>query len=366
MRKRLHISFFRCSFGVNKTKITAFTMDKPTPMTMKDIARALGVSVATVSRALSDSPSISKERRQKIQQFAAEHNYYPNEIAGQLRNSRKSPIKVIGVIVPQFLHYYFASVLTGIEQAASQRGYTIIVAQSHEQYERERKICESFHQGRVCGVIVSQAKDTMRYDHFERLIDQGVPLVFYDRICAAINANRVVVDDYMGTYRAVTYLIERGCRRIAYYGTNMNMEIGINRYNGYKDALYKNGLKPDESLVLLCDTRDEAERITPQLLGRKDRPDAIFAVNDETAVACLHVAKRMGLQVPDDLSICGFTNSEQAQACDPMLTTVEQRGIEVGEQAVDVLVGLVEGRLPMDHAEKRVVKTRLIVRGTTK
>ena len=335
-------------------------------MTMKDIARALGVSVATVSRALSDSPSISKDRRKAIQQFAAEHNYYPNELAGQLRQSRKSPIKVIGVIVPQFLHYYFASVLTGIEQEASSRGYTVIVAQSHEQYEQEVRICDSFHQGRVCGVIVSQAKDTERYDHFVRLIDQGVPLVFYDRICAAINAHRVVVDDYMGAYRAVSYLIEHGCKRIAYYGTNLNMEIGINRYNGYKDALYKHGLKPDDSLVRMCDSRELAEQITPVLLKRKDRPDAIFAVNDVTAVAALHVAKRMGLDVPRDLSICGFTNDETAVACDPKLTTVEQRGVEVGRQAVDVLLGLVEGRLPIDHAEKRVVKTRLVVRGTTR
>ena len=335
-------------------------------MTMKDIARALGVSVATVSRALSDSPSISKDRRKAIQQFAAEHNYYPNELAGQLRQSRKSPIKVIGVIVPQFLHYYFASVLTGIEQEASSRGYTVIVAQSHEQYEQEVRICDSFHQGRVCGVIVSQAKDTERYDHFVRLIDQGVPLVFYDRICAAINAHRVVVDDYMGAYRAVSYLIEHGCKRIAYYGTNLNMEIGINRYNGYKDALYKHGLKPDDSLVRMCDSRELAEQITPVLLKRKDRPDAIFAVNDVTAVAALHVAKRMGLDVPRDLSICGVTNDEPAVACDPKLTTVEQRGVEVGRQAVDVLLGLVEGRLPIDHAEKRVVKTRLVVRGTTR
>ncbi|MBR1551865.1 MAG: LacI family DNA-binding transcriptional regulator [Muribaculaceae bacterium] len=341
-------------------------MEKRPPMTMKDIARALGVSVATVSRALSDSPSISKDRRKAIQQFAAEHNYYPNELAGQLRQSRKSPIKVIGVIVPQFLHYYFASVLTGIEQEASSRGYTVIVAQSHEQYEQEVRICDSFHQGRVCGVIVSQAKDTERYDHFVRLIDQGVPLVFYDRICAAINAHRVVVDDYMGAYRAVSYLIEHGCKRIAYYGTNLNMEIGINRYNGYKDALYKHGLKPDDSLVRMCDSRELAEQITPVLLKRKDRPDAIFAVNDVTAVAALHVAKRMGLDVPRDLSICGFTNDETAVACDPKLTTVEQRGVEVGRQAVDVLLGLVEGRLPIDHAEKRVVKTRLVVRGTTR
>ncbi len=333
---------------------------------MKDIARMLGVSVATVSRALKDSPSISKERRAAIQQFAREHNYYPNVIAEQLRNSRKSPIKTIGVILPQCVHYYFSTVLSGIEEEASRRGYRIMVAQSKEEYEREVHICESFYQNKVCGIIVSQAKDTVQYDHFLRLESEGVPLVFYDRICPALNASRVVVDDYMGSFKAVSYLIERGCRRIAFFGTSPNMEIGKNRYNGYKDALYRHGLTLDEELVRVCDTREQAEVVTPQLLAMDNRPDAFFAVNDDTAIGILYVVKHAGYSVPEDFMICGFTNGERAIACDPQLTTVEQRGYDVGVQAVDILVGLVEGTIPRDHAEKRIVKTRLITRGTTR
>ncbi|MCF0181702.1 MAG: LacI family DNA-binding transcriptional regulator [Muribaculaceae bacterium] len=333
---------------------------------MKDIARMLGVSVATVSRALQDSPSISKKRREEIQQFAREHNYFPNVIAEQLRNSRRSPVKMIGVIVPELVHYYFSAVLSGIEAAADLKGYRILVAQSKEQYDREVKICESFYHNKVCGIIVSQAKDTVQYEHFKKLEADGVPLVFYDRICPVLNASRVVVDDYMGALKAVSYLIERGCRRIAYYGTSHNMEIGKNRFNGYKDALYKNGLKFDESLVKMCDTRAEAENITPQMLRLENRPDAIFAVNDETAIGALYAAKHMGFNVPEDLSICGFTNDYGATACDPQLTTVEQRGIEVGREAVEILTGLVEGTLQRGKAEKRIVKTRLVVRGTTR
>lgn len=341
-------------------------MDEQHVLTMKDIAKMLGVSVATVSRALKDSPSISKPRREAIQAFAREHNYYPNVIAEQLRNTRKSPVKTIGVILPEFVHYFFSTVLSGIEDRAHELGYRIIVAQSKEQYEREVRICESFYQNKVCGIIVSQAKDTVQYEHFQRLERDGVPLVFYDRICPALNASRVVVDDYMGALKAVSYLIESGCSRIAYLGTSHNMEIGKNRFNGYKDALYKHGLSLDEELVKMCDTRADAERIVPDMLKMKNRPDAFFAVNDDTAIGALYVAKHAGFKVPDEVSVCGFTNGERALACDPQLSTVEQRGVDVGREAVNILVGIVEGQYSRDHAEKRIVKTRLVVRGTTK
>ncbi len=333
---------------------------------MKDIAEALGVSVATVSRALKDSPRISAERREIIKRYAREHNFFPNFIAESLRKSRVQPMKVIGVIVPQFNHYYFSSVLSGIEEAASAQGYRILVAQSNEKYEREVAICQSFYENKVCGIIVSQAKDTVKYDHFQTLMDQGVPLVFYDRICTGVDCSRVVVDDYKGAYNAVTYLIGTGCRRIAFYGASMKMEISKNRYNGYRDALLKAGLTPDERFILECDNREDAERLTPGILSKEDVPDAFFAVNDDTAIGILYTAKRMGYRVPQDISICGFTNGERAIACDPMLTTVEQRGRKVGEEAVEVLIAHVEGRIPLGKVEKRIVRTRLIIRDTTR
>lgn len=333
---------------------------------MKDIARDLGVSVATVSRALKDSPRISEEKRKQIQEYAREHNFFPNVIAETLRKSRVQPNKVIGVIVPQFVHYYFSCILTGIEEEASRRGYRIMVAQSDERYEREFKICQSFYANKCCGIIVSMAKNTTKYDHFQKLIDMGIPLVFYDRICTGVNASRVVVDDYMGAFTAVTHLIDTGCRKIGYYGMPGSMEIGKNRYNGYRDALLKNGLQPNPEWMKECDNRADAEVITPGILSQPDHPDAFFAVNDDTAIGILYSAKRMGFNVPDDISICGFTNGQRAVACDPMLTTVEQRGVMVGEEAANILIGQVEGSLPMDKIEKRVVRTRLIIRGTTR
>ncbi len=341
-------------------------MAEKTTLTMKDIAREFGISVATVSRALKNSPRISAERRAAIQQYAREHNFTPNMIAESLRHSRVQPLKVIGVIIPEFAHYYFSSILSGIEEEASARGYRIMVAQSNEQYEREVKICQSFYENKVCGIIVSQAKDTHQYDHFQRLIDSGVPLVFYDRICTGVNASRVVVDDYMGAFNAVTHLIETGCTRIAFYGSAMTLEISKNRYNGYKDALLKHGIQPNQELIRFCDNRTGAEAITPEILSTDNPPNGFFAVNDDTAIGILYTAKRMGFRVPEDISICGFTNGQRAVACDPMLTTVEQRGIKVGEEAVDILIGHVEGTIPLDKAEKRIVRTRLIIRGTTR
>lgn len=341
-------------------------MKEQSPITMKDIARELHVSVATVSRALKDSPRISKEQRDRIQTYAREHNFYPNVIGEALRLSKIMPMKIIGVIIPEFIHYYFASILTGIEEEASARGYRIMVAQSDERYEREVQICDSFYKNKVCGIIVSQAKDTTKYDHFQKLINSGVPLVFFDRICTGVDCSRVVVDDYMGAFTAVTHLIDTGCKRIAYYGSSMTMEIAKNRYNGYKDALLQHGLKLDESLIHICDNRASAEAITPDLLSKENRPDAFFAINDDTAIGILYTAKRMGFRIPDDISICGFTNGNRAKACDPMLTTVEQRGTLVGEEAANILIGHVEGTIPKDKVEKRVVRTRLVIRGTTR
>ncbi len=251
-------------------------MKKNIELTMKDIAREFNTSVATVSRALKDSPRISEEKRRAIQEFAREHNFSPNMLAESLRNSRLMQPKIIGVIVPELSHYYFSTVLAGIEEEARARDYRIMVAQSNEKYEREVKICQSFYENRVCGIIVSQAKDTTKYDHFNQLLENGVPLVFYDRICTGVNADRVVVDDYQGAYNAVTHLIETGCKRIAFYGSPMTLEISKNRYNGYKDALKRHGLEPDDSLMRFCDNRSDAEIVTPELLQQVPPPRCIF------------------------------------------------------------------------------------------
>lgn len=246
------------------------TDDKHIPLTMKDIARQLGVSVATVSRALKDSPRISESRREEIKRYARETGFSPNIIAESLRS--RNAIKTIGVIIPEFTHFYFSSILSGIEEEATKLGYHLMVAQSGDSYDKEVSICRSFYENKVCGIIVSQAKETTHYEHFQKLIDRGVPLVFYDRICTGVNASRVTVDDYAGAFAAVDYMVKTGCRNIAFYCSPMKLEISKNRYNGYRDALLKNGIKPDDELAVICDNRDEALKITPNIMSRNTPP----------------------------------------------------------------------------------------------
>lgn len=334
--------------------------------TMKDIAAELGISVATVSRALKNSPMISAERREMIQRFAREHDFHPNAIAASLRNTKVLPLRIIGVIIPEIVHYFFSEILSGIEDEASKRGYKVMVEQSRENFEREVAICDAFHESRVCGIIVSQAKGTRTYDHFKKIVNDDIPLIFVDRICTGLDASRVVVDDYHGAYTAVSHLIETGCRRIAFCGSAAHLEIVKNRLNGYRDALLKHGIAVDESLILECDNHNKAEVVIPQLLAQENRPDAFFAVNDDTAVGITHTAKLNGYRVPEDVSVCGFTNGHRALACDPMLTTIDQPGEELGRQAADILISQVEGSLPKDKIHKRIVRTTLIKRGTTR
>ena len=335
-------------------------------ITMKDIAKALGVSVATVSRALADNPSISEKRRKSIQEYAKEHNFVSNVLAESLRHSKARAQKIIGVIVPEIVHYFFSTVISGIEEEASNRGYSIIVAQSKEQFDREVKICDSFIRSRVCGVIVSQAKNTKQYDHFIRVINNELPLVFFDRICTGVNASRVVIDDYHGAFTATKYLIYTGCKRIAFCGSSLHLEIVKNRMNGYKDALRLHEMEINNDFIFECDSRELAEQMIPEIMQRENRPDAFFCINDDTAVGVVHVVKRLGLSIPNDVSICGFTNGERALACDPMLTTMDQRGNEIGHQAANILINKVEGITPLNRVEKQVVRTNLVARGTTR
>lgn len=334
-------------------------MNKP-QITIKDIAKALNVSPSTVSRALKNNPDISKETRDLVHAYAREHHYKPNVLAVNLRASRSN---TIGIIVPQLVHHFFSCVLSGIEKAATAAGYNILVAQSNESYEQEVRIVHAFLAARVCGVIASLAKETPRYDHYQELLNNDIPIVFYDRICTGLKTGRVVVDDYAGSFAAVEYMIRTGCRHIFFYGASPHLEITKNRRNGYIDAMRKHKMPVDESMVLLCDTWERAVDITPGLLEKEDRPDGFFAINDETASGILYACKLAGMKVPEEVSICGFTNSIIAQSTDPKLTTVEQHGEEVGSSAFQILKGRLEGE---EKNCNKIIRTNLVIRGTTR
>lgn len=335
---------------------------KQTPLTIKDIAKALKISPSTVSRALRNKPGISKKTRQLVQSYAKENNYKPNIMA---LNLRKKQSNTIGVIVPQLIHHFFSCVLSGIEQKAHEEGYNILVAQSNELYQKEVSIVHSFLEERVCGVITSLAKETKIYDHYNELLNHSIPIVFYDRICTEIQTERVVVDDYAGSYAAVEHMILTGCKRIFFYSASPHLEISKNRRNGYIDAMSKHKRPVTSDMIVYCDNRQQAMQITPTLLESNNRPDGFFAINDETASGILWACKKCGLSVPQEVSICGFTGGAIAQSTDPPLTTVDQFGEEVGEKAIELLLNRIKHGENL-NSTNRIVRTKLLIRGTTK
>lgn len=335
---------------------------KKTQITIKDIARELNISPSTVSRALKDHPDISQETKDIVNKYAKDHNYKPNSLALNLRMSKNN---TIGVIVPEIIHFFFSSILSGIEQIANSEGYNVIICQSGESYEKEVSNTEALLSARVSGVLACLSKRTLKYDHFQEIVDNDIPLVFFDRICIGINTDRVVVDDYTGAFSAVEYLIQTGCKRIAFYSSPFQLEISKNRRNGYLDALRKYNIPVDESLIKVCDTREEAIIITPEILDRADRPDGFFAINDHCAAGIIYAVKLAKLRIPQDVAVCGFSDGELAKACDPMLTTVEQHGYEIGKNAAELLLSKIKGESEGQYTN-RIIKTNLIIRGTTK
>ena len=332
-------------------------------ITLKDIALALNLSPSTVSRAMKNHPAISEDTRRLVQKYAEEHRYKPNTLAMQLRTNRNN---TIGVIVPEIVHYFFSTVLSGIQEEAESEGYKLLFCHSQEDYEREVKSVETLLDARVCGILASQSKETQQYDHFQEIIDHNIHLVFFDRICTGINTDKVVVDDYAGAFHAVEHLIETGCRRIAFLGSNPLMPIANNRRMGYEDALRKHKLPLLKEMNRVCDTPELTREVVPQMLKHDPHPDAFFCINDEVAVYCMQIAKSAGFKIPEQISVCGFTNSYITEVTDPTLTSVDQHGSEMGKVAARLLINRIEGKETKPGIVSRLIKTDLVIRDSTR
>ena len=332
-------------------------------ITLKDIAKALNLSASTVSRAMRNNPAISVETRELVQKFAKEHKYKPNVLAMQLRTQRNT---TIGVIVPEIVHYFFSTVLAGIQAEVEKENYNLLICQSNEDYLKEIKSVETLLDARVSGILVSQSKTTKTFNHFQDAIDNNVDLVFFDRICTGINTDKVVVDDYEGAFQAVDYLASTGCTRIAFLGSEADMPISNNRRMGYESALRKNKLEIDKSLIRECDTHTIAKTMVPDMLAADIVPDAFFCINDEVAAYCQQLVKAAGFRVPEDISICGFTNSYFAEVTEPTLTSVDQYGFKIGTQAARLLIDRIEGRETKKGVVSKLIKTELVVRNSTR
>ncbi len=332
---------------------------KKNVVTIKDIAKRLGINPSTVSRALKGNPEISEKTVEAVREVAKEMNYKPNTIAQGLRFSKSN---IIGVVIPEIVHFFFSTIISGIEDVAQQRGYNIIVTQSNESLSKEISNLQTLFDSRVDGILLDISKETMSIEHIEQIKAKGIPVVLFDRPLKHLSYSTVMVDDFNGGYLATEHLIKNGYKRIAHLSGPPNLELSKNRLAGYKKALSDGGLEFDPRLILDFSSKDEmvAYNAVKEALGKYNF-DAIFAINDMAAIGAVQAVKSTGLEVPREFGVVGFSNWRFSKLTDPKISTIEQPGFEIGQQATNLLIDEIESE--EETAPKRVeLKTSLIVR----
>lgn len=328
--------------------------------TIHDIARKLNVTASTVSRALNDNPRISEATKKAVQQAARKLNYQPNHIAAALRNGKSN---ILGIIVPTIDRGFFSSVVRGIEEIANNSRYNVMICQSNDNYEKEVATVEALLSARVDGIIASYAKETTDFDHFLKAKEKGIPVILFDRSNSALEVSHVLIDDYLGAYKATEHLIKQGCKTIAHFTNTRKISIYKERLRGYKEALLANGITFDESLVVesnlqLADGRTSIEK----LIKSRKKPDGIFSASDYSAMGALQYLKEKGISVPEEIKIVGFSNEAFTHLTDPTLTTVEQHSLRIGNAAAEIFLEEVKAGDKKFIPQTVVLKPELIVR----
>ncbi|MCC2545210.1 LacI family transcriptional regulator [Hymenobacter sp. BT175] len=330
---------------------------------ISDLAAQLNLSVSTVSRALSDNSRISAETKKRVWDLARQLNYQPNQLAAALRNGRSN---TLGVVVPHIDGHFFALVLKGIETIANQAGLNVMICQSNEDVNQEKKNIKTLLNAQVDGILVSLALSTRDFRHLDEVRDQGIPLVFFDRILEDPGVSAVVLNDYQGGYEATVHLIEQGCRRVAHLGGPQHINICKNRYQGYADALRDHGLVADPRLVHFSDLSMQDGCLGMEfLLGHDARVDGVFSCNDLALVGAMQVLKRSGRTIPHDVALAGFSNELFASLTEPMLTSVDQRCELMGQTAVQMLLEMVAKGAEHVPARQVVLQPELLIRGSS-
>jgi LacI family transcriptional regulator len=338
-------------------------------ITLKQIAKELDVSISTVSKSLRNSLEIGEETRLKVQAFAKFYNYKPNNIALSLKN-RKT--KSIGIIIPEIVHYFFSTVINGIEQVANENGYSVVICLSDDSFDKEVLNMEMLANGSIDGFIMSLSKETQYkgdFHHITEVINQGMPVVMFDRVTNDILCDKVIIDDKAAAYEAVQSLIDNGRKKIALVTTVDYVSVGKLRTDGYEKALLDNGLPFNEDLIIKIEDVDTCEITISQLLH--DRAfDAVFAVNELFAVTIIKTASKMGLKVPEDLAVIAFTDGIISKYSTPSITTVSQSGEKMGNKAAKMLIERLEAEHEDDEEENEnytteVIETHLIKREST-
>jgi len=333
-------------------------------ITIKTIAKELGVSTSTVSKALRDSHEISVETKDKIKAYADYYNYKPNNLALQLRNQKT---KVIGVILPKIVHHFFSTVIKGIESGANEKGYHIMVCFSNESYKSEVENLKVLSNGSVDGLIVSISNETLEnshFEHFQELVNEEIPLVLFDRVHDSISCDKVIVDDVGAGYKATKHLAENGRKKIAMLSTPEHVNIGTLRKQGYKKALREFDLASNENLVLEVDEKEDAKTQIAKVFDNEI--DAIFAVNEIYAAMAIRLAKEKNLRVPEDVSVIGFTDGLISEYSSPSITAIVQHGFTMGRQAAELLIERIENENESLPPRIKVISSNLHIRESTK
>ena len=333
-------------------------------ITIKTIAKELGVSTSTVSKALKDSHEISTETKEKIQAYANHYNYKPNHLALQLRNQKT---KVIGVILPKIVHHFFSTVIKGIEDGANKKGYNIMVCFSNESYKKEVETLKVLSNGSVDGIIVSIASETLEnkdFNHFKGLVSEEIPFVLFDRVVDDITCDKVVVDDVGAGYKATKHLLNNDRTKIALITTPNHVNVGALRRQGYEKALIESYIKTDENIIVEIDEKKDIKAQIEKVFEQDI--DAVFAVNEIYAAKTMRIAKEKGMSIPDQLSIIGFTDGLISEYSSPSITTIAQHGFTMGQQAVDLLIDRIENEIADFKPKKIVISSDLKIRESTK
>lgn len=331
-------------------------------VTIKDIAKALDVSISTISRALKDNPEISAKTRELVKQTAKEMKYRPNPIAVALKTSKSH---TIGVIVPKIVSTFYAAVVEGIEEVADKHGYQVFVSSSNEDFLKEKKYVNAFLNSRADGVILSLSRGTQDFSHIQHLQDLDVPVVLFDRTTKNLKVPRVVTDDAQAAFKAVSHLISGGAKHIAILSGPKHLLIGRNRTRGYKNALSKAGIPFDADLVIHSDfSVNNAKEATMELLKNKE-VDAIFCLNDDLAIGAVYAVKEMGLSVPEDVSVVGFYNSKRSRYMTPSISTIDLNPHEVGVLTAGLLFEQITSG-EVDDEKELIVPSSLIIRESSR
>ena len=333
-------------------------------LTLKQIAKELDVSISTVSKALKNSDEISEATRQKIQAFAKLYNYKPNNIALSLKN-RKT--KTIAVIIPEIVHDFFAMVISGIENLANQYGYNVLICLSNESYEREVINMEMLAAGSIDGFVISLSKETQAkkdYHHIKEIINQGMPVVMFDRVTREVYTDKVIIDDVLATQEAIQYFISKGRKKIGFITTPDYISVGRLRTEGYKRTLEANGIAIDENLILRIEDESKIDTMINEFFNNNEF-DAVMAVNELYAVNVLRNAKKRGIRVPEDLFLIAFTDGVILRNSIPSISTVKQNAYKMGEIAARLLIKKLESENGHEHYITEVIGTELLHRETT-